>query len=147
MAKKKKIKSHVKRLKIQQKKHPVSPAKYKKKLRIARRKDFFRRLWKVLAVFAIVVVALFLAGNYVLYAKTGETLMSIAKDVKEVVENSTEDDFKYAETTYIYSEDGTQIAELAEDTDATFLEYDEIPAEVVNAFVAVEDRTFWTNSG
>ncbi|MCC8150719.1 MAG: transglycosylase domain-containing protein, partial [Lachnospiraceae bacterium] len=37
--------------------------------------------------------------------------------------------------------------ELAEDPDATFLEYAEIPAYVVNAFVAVEDRTFWTNSG
>ncbi|MCD8217040.1 MAG: transglycosylase domain-containing protein [Clostridiales bacterium] len=147
MAKKKKIKSHVKRLKIQQKKHPVSQAKYKEKLRIARRKDFFRRLWKVLVVFAIAVVALFLAGNYLLYAKTGETLMSIAEEAKEVVENSTEDDFKYAETTYIYSENGTKIAELSEDTDATFLEYDEIPANVVNAFVAVEDRTFWTNSG
>ncbi|MCD8364250.1 MAG: transglycosylase domain-containing protein [Clostridiales bacterium] len=145
--KKKKIKSHVKRLKIQQQKHPVSPAKYKQKLRIARRKDFFRRFWKVIAVLAIAVAALFLAGNYVLYARTGETLMSIAEEAKEVVENSSEDDFRYAETTYVYSEDGTQLAELAEDTDATFLEYDEIPADVVNAFVAVEDRTFWTNSG
>ncbi len=90
---------------------------------------------------------LFLGANVFLYQKTGETLLSIAKDAQEVVANSTEEDFRYAETTYIYSDDGTQIAELAEDTDATFLEYEEIPADVVNAFVAVEDRTFWTNSG
>ncbi|MCD8231306.1 MAG: transglycosylase domain-containing protein [Clostridiales bacterium] len=145
--KKKKIKSHVKRLKIQQKKHPVSPAKYKKKLRIARRKDFFRRLRIVLGVIVLALVLLFLGGNALLYQKTGETLLSIAQDAKEVVADSTEDDFKYAETTYVYSDDETLIAELAEDTDATFLEYDEIPADVVNAFVAVEDRTFWTNSG
>ncbi|MCD7922873.1 MAG: transglycosylase domain-containing protein [Clostridiales bacterium] len=144
---KKKIKSHVKRLKLQQKKNPMSQKKYKQKLRIARRKDFFRCLWKVLLAVCIALVAVFLVGNLMLHAKTGETLFSIAQEAKELVENSTEDDFKYAETTYVYSADGTKIAELAEDTDATFLEYDEIPADVVNAFVAVEDRTFWTNSG
>ncbi|MCD7864654.1 MAG: transglycosylase domain-containing protein, partial [Clostridiales bacterium] len=149
MAKKRRktTKSHVKRLKMQQKKNPVSQKKYKEKLRIARRKDFFRRLWKVILAVCIALVALFLAGNLALYAKTGETLFSIAQEAKELVENSTEDDFKYAETTYVYSADGIKIAELAEDTDATFLTYDEIPADVVNAFVAVEDRTFWTNSG
>ncbi|MCD8323422.1 MAG: transglycosylase domain-containing protein [Clostridiales bacterium] len=148
MAKKKKqIKSHVKRLKIQQQKHPVSREKYREKLRIARRKDFFRRFWKAVGVFFIVIAALFAAGNLFLYQKTGETLFSIAKDAKETVADSTEEDFMYAQTTYVYSADGTQIAELAEDTDATFLEYDEIPANVVNAFVAVEDRSFWTNSG
>ncbi|MCC8017674.1 MAG: transglycosylase domain-containing protein, partial [Lachnospiraceae bacterium] len=145
--KKKQIKSHVKRLKIQQQKHPVSREKYREKLRIARRKDFFRRFWKAVGVFLIVIAALFAAGNLFLYQKTGETLFSIAKDAKETVADSTEEDFMYAQTTYVYSADGTQIAELAEDTDATFLEYDEIPANVVNAFVAVEDRSFWTNSG
>ncbi len=144
---KKKIKSHVKRLKLQQKRNPMSPGKYQKKLRIARRKDFFRILWKTVAVVCIVIAAVFAAANIMLYQRTGETLMSISRDAREQVENSTEDDFKYAETSYIYSADGTKIAELAEDTDATFLTYDEIPADVVNAFVSVEDRTFWKNSG
>ncbi|MCD7981867.1 MAG: transglycosylase domain-containing protein [Clostridiales bacterium] len=144
---KKKIRSHVKRLKLQQKRNPMSTKKYQEKLRIARRKDFFRCLWKAVLAVCIVIVAVFLAANFMLYRQTGETLVSISRDAKELVENSTEDDFKYAETSYIYSADGTKIAELAEDTDATFLTYDEIPADVVNAFVSVEDRTFWTNSG
>ncbi len=145
--KKKPIKSHVKRLKMQQERHPVSQAKYREKLRIARRKDFFRRFWKVLAAIGIFLVAVFLLGNLVMYKKTGETVMSCAREAKQIVEASTEDDFKLAQPTHIFSADGTELAELAEDEDGSYLSYDEIPADVVNAFVAVEDRTFWKNSG
>lgn len=145
--KKKKIRSHVKRLKLQQKRNPMSPAKYKKKLRIARRKDFFRNFAKVIVILCIAFLALFAAGNLMLYKATGETLFSCMKEAQEIVAASTEDDFKYAQTTYIYSDDGTRLAELSEDVDATYLSYDEIPVDVVNAFVAVEDRTFWTNGG
>ena len=31
--------------------------------------------------------------------------------------------------------------------DATYLDYENIPIDAVNAFVAIEDRTFWDNSG
>lgn len=145
--KKKKIKSHVKRLKLQQQKNPMSPAKYRKKLRVARRKDFFRNFSKAIIIVCVVFLALFGAANLLLYKSTGETLFSCMTEAREIVEAGSKDDFRYAQTSYIYSSDGTKIAELAEDTDATYLTYDEIPADVVNAFVAVEDRTFWTNGG
>jgi membrane peptidoglycan carboxypeptidase len=145
--KKKKIKSHVKRLKIQQKKHPMSPEKYKQKLRVAKRKDFFRVFRRVVLVLCALVVVLFGAGNYMLKQKTGENLFECMADAKQMVEASSVDTFRLSETSYIYSDDGTQIAKLAESDDATYLEYDEIPADVVNAFVAVEDRSFWTNDG
>lgn len=145
--KKKKIRSHVKRLKLQQKRNPMSPAKYKKKMRIARRKDFFRNFAKVIVILCIVFLALFAAGNFLLYRSTGETLFSCLKEAQQTVAASTEDDFKYAQTTYIYSDDGTELADLSEDVDATYLSYEEIPVDVVNAFVAVEDRTFWSNGG
>ena len=66
---------------------------------------------------------------------------------KDLVDSSTPDTFRLAQTSYIYSDDGTQLAALAESEDATYLSYEDIPADVVNAFVSVEDRTFWNNSG
>lgn len=145
--KKKKIKSHVKRLQIQQKRNPMSPEKYKKKLRIARRKDFFRNFGKVILGLCIVFLVLFAAGNMMLKKVTGQTLFGIMAEAKQLVEESTPDTFRLSETSYIYSDDGTELAKLSEDDDATYLEYDEIPADIVNAFVAVEDRSFWTNGG
>lgn len=145
--KKKKIKSHVRRLQIQQKRNPMSPEKYKKKLRIARRKDFFRNFGKVVLGLCIVFLVLFAAGNVMLKKMTGQTLFGIMAEAKQVVEESTPDTFRLSETSYIYSDDGTELAKLAEDDDATYLTYDEIPTDIVNAFVAVEDRSFWTNGG
>lgn len=145
--KKKKVRSHVKRVKLQQKKNPVSQEKYEKRLKVARKKDFFRRLRNVIVILAIAFCALFAAGNLMLKKATGQTLIDCMREAKDLVDSSTPDTFRLAQTSYIYSDDGTQLAALAESEDATYLGYEDIPADVVNAFVSVEDRTFWNNSG
>ena len=145
--KKKKVRSHVKRVKLQQKKNPVSQEKYEKRLKVARKKDFFRRLRNVILILAIAFCALFAAGNLMLKKATGQTLIGCMREAKDLVDSSTQDTFRLAQTSYIYSDDGTQLAALAESEDATYLGYEDIPADVVNAFVSVEDRTFWNNSG
>lgn len=145
--KKKKVRSHVKRVKLQQKKNPVSQEKYEKRLKVARKKDFFRRLRNVILILAIAFCALFAAGNLMLKEATGQTLIGCMREAKDLVDSSTPDTFRLAQTSYIYSDDGTQLAALAESEDATYLSYEDIPADVVNAFVSVEDRTFWNNSG
>lgn len=145
--KKKKVRSHVKRVKLQQKKNPVSQEKYEKRLKVARKKDFFRRLRNVILILAIAFCALFAAGNLMLKKATGQTLIGCMREAKDLVDSSTPDTFRLAQASYIYSDDGTQLAALAESEDATYLSYEDIPADVVNAFVSVEDRTFWNNSG
>ena len=145
--KKKKVRSHVKRVKLQQKKNPVSQEKYEKRLKVARKKDFFRRLRNVIVILAIAFCALFAADNLMLKKATGQTLIGCMREAKNLVDSSTPDTFRLAQTSYIYSDDGTQLAALAESEDATYLSYEDIPADVVNAFVSVEDRTFWNNSG
>lgn len=145
--KNKKVRSHVKRVKLQQKKNPVSQEKYEKRLKVARKKDFFRRLRNVILILAIAFCALFAAGNLMLKKATGQTLIGCMREAKDLVDSSTPDTFRLAQTSYIYSDDGTQLAALAESEDATYLSYEDIPADVVNAFVSVEDRTFWNNSG
>ncbi len=148
MAKKQKLpKSHVKRLKLYQAEHPMSPEKYRKKLRIARRKNFFRIFWRVVLIVVVALVVIFFGVNYWLYRQSGETLWSYAQEAEEIVEESSPEDFMYAESSYIYSSNGTKLAELSEDMDVTYLSYNEIPSDVVEAFVAVEDRSFWTNDG
>ena len=133
----------MKYVKQQQKKNPVSEEKYQKRLRVARKKDNMRRLRNFFIILAVLVLALFIGGNVMLKKATGQTLFGCMKEAKELVDESTPETFRLAQTSYIYSDDGTQLAALSEDVDATYLEYDQIPADVVNAFVAVEDRTFW----
>ncbi len=119
----------------------------KKKKPRSRGRHGFRWLRAVILTLVALVVLGFFGANYLMYRRTGETLWSCAREARERVEESSPEDFMYAEPSQIYSADGTRMAELSEEEEATFLSYEEIPADVINAFVAVEDRTFWTNSG
>ena len=65
----------------------------------------------------------------------------------QAVNNSTYESFKLTESSYVYNSDGELLAKLKADMDSKYLKYKDIPVEVVNAFVAVEDRTFWDNPG
>lgn len=66
---------------------------------------------------------------------------------EEAVKDTTADTFRYNETSVIYDKTGKVMATLSEDRDTEYLSYEDIPMDVVNAFIAIEDRTFWTNPG
>lgn len=112
-----------------------------------KRKKKGRILLNIVLILIILAAALFAGVNWYIYKNTGQTVWACAKDAKELVDKSTSDDFKLSSTSYIYSSDGTELAKLHENTDATYLKYADIPEDVVNAFVSVEDQTFWTNQG
>ena len=64
-----------------------------------------------------------------------------------VAMNSVPEDFALTESSTIYSRTGNPLATLALDSDLTYTDYDAIPDTVKQAFIAIEDRTFWTNEG
>ena len=139
--------SRVKRVKIAQRKKPLSKKEYKRQLAIARRIDFFRNFLIVIVVIIGLLAAGFVGGNMYLKKESGMNLFEMADDAKQIVADSRPEDFRLAESSYVYDSDGNQIAELSSDTDATYLKYDQIPEDVINAFVAIEDRTYWENEG
>lgn len=64
-----------------------------------------------------------------------------------IVNESTEETFRPEEATYIYDSAGELLVKLRGNQDADYLEYNSIPGIAVDAFIAVEDRNFWDNSG
>lgn len=64
-----------------------------------------------------------------------------------VVNNSSIDDFQINESSTIYDSNKKVIAVLKDGADLHYISYDKIPKDVVNAFIAIEDRTFWDNDG
>ncbi|MBP5707798.1 MAG: transglycosylase domain-containing protein, partial [Alphaproteobacteria bacterium] len=48
--------------------------------------------------------------------------------------------------TRLYAADGSLLIEYAEER-RVFIDYDDMPAQLVNAFVAAEDQNFWTHPG
>ncbi len=104
----------------------------------------------IVLIIIIVLCAIFLGGLGLLSAKYGinpKTIMQYKKEAAQLVAASTAETFRPNKASFIYSDDEEVIAKLYQDEESTYLTFDQIPKDVINAFVAVEDRTFWENSG
>lgn len=64
-----------------------------------------------------------------------------------IIAKSTEADFKINEGSIIYASDNTVLANLYQNRNLEYLDFEDIPKTVINAFVSVEDQSFWNNNG
>lgn len=68
-------------------------------------------------------------------------------EAEELVANSSASTFYTENTGYIYAADGTEIAVLRANGYSNYLESKDIPDNVKNAFVAIEDKRFYKHHG
>lgn len=113
--------------------------------------DLFRIIY---FIFRSILVLLFFTGiaavvfaAYLWFSKFEPIYQDYYAEALEYVENSTEETFRMAEPSFVYDSSGQVLAKLKGTGDSEYLEYSEIPSYAVDAFVAVEDRTFWENEG
>ncbi len=103
--------------------------------------NFFIKLVFLLIITAFIASA---AGAVYLYSSI---CLPIENEMRQVAVSSNFADFSMGEASYIYDVSGNMIAKVSGEDDGVYLEYKNIPGDVVNAFIAVEDRTFWKNDG
>lgn len=99
-----------------------------------------------LIMFIIILIAVGVAA-YAVYQKFVPKIESYYEYACKVVEKSTLEDFKSEQTSFIYDSRGNQIAKLSTDRDVNYVEYKDIPKQVVDAVVSIEDRRFWEHHG
>ena len=121
--------------------------KKKKSMKKKKKRRVLRIIRNILLILVILAAVVIIAALLWFKNTYGISVIECAQEAEQLVEESTEEDFVTNSASTIYSDDGTELADLYEDTESTYLTFDEIPTDVLNAFVAVEDRTFWTNSG
>lgn len=101
--------------------------------------------------FIIACILLFLPlgiiAGLVVYSKVKPIYDEYNSMATEMVDNSSIDTFKNEEATYIYDSNNVVIAKLRGDKNSEYIDYENINPYVVEAYVAVEDRTFWENPG
>ena len=69
------------------------------------------------------------------------------KEAEHVIANSGANDFKKHQNSIIYDKNGKVLVNLSENANSKYLIYQDIPQNVQNAFIAVEDRAFWKHHG
>ena len=121
---------------LAQDKHPVLPvyiieviaALFLDVLRIAAR--------FICSVLIIVIASSSILGGIVFY-KLKPVYENYMDEAKAVVEKTSKDTFRCNETTIIYDKDGKVLADLSKDRVATYLPYQDIPKQAVQAFVSI----------
>lgn len=101
---------------------------------------FFKALFRVLFLGILVVIVCCMVMVAIIFTKYNTKANSILED-------SSSEDFTLDQGSTIYDSNGDELTTLSKGTNLTYLEYDDIPEDVINAFVAVEDQSFWTNNG
>lgn len=92
-------------------------------------------------------VTIGIAGMITAYIKVYPIYLDYNKTTDEMINNCSEETFRLEEPSFIYDSSGDVLVRLKGNQDSTYIKYDKIPENVINAFVAVEDRTFWENPG
>ena len=106
--------------------------------------SFFRYLFRLVFLLLLLCVA----GGYWFYtAKLVPLYDKYNAETDKILINSTAEDFKISEGSIIYDNKYRVIADLYDTANNKYIEYKDIPENVVNAFVAIEDRTYWENEG
>ena len=104
----------------------------------------WKRFFKHLFVTLLLIFCIVMAGGGFLAWK----FYAICKEeVADLVADSTEKDFLPGQASYFYDASGNVLAKISGDEDSQYLPYEEIPKNAINAFIAIEDRTFWENNG
>lgn len=106
-------------------------------------KKTFKLIFSLIFFFCILGIL----GVSIVLIKLYPTYQDYKSFAVGIVAESTKEDFNISQTSSIYDNQGVLIAELYETAKARYLTFEEIPRNVVNAFVAVEDRSFWSNIG
>lgn len=118
----------------EEKKVKKTKKKSKKKNRVLRRVIFC-------------VLAVILAAGVVGSIKLGLTLIEMKKEAVKLVSSASRDTFKANQTTLVYDANGELITKLKGEKDVYYLDYDEIPEQVIDAVVSVEDSRFYEHNG
>jgi len=100
----------------------------------------------ILILLGLLIAAAMLSGVY-LYCRYRPVYDAYKADAVRVVAESSADIFMKNLSSYIYDDSGNLISRLSIDSDSDYLEYEEIPKTVIQAFTAVEDRNFWEHKG
>lgn len=71
-------------------------------------------------------------------------ILDSAPDISDIKDSVKLEEFQ----TTIYREDGSKLTTLSTaNSNRVYVEYDNIPEDMVNAFVAIEDERFWEHNG
>lgn len=106
-----------------------------------------RKLRLALKLIVLAILSVIVVGLVVFYIKYGRDIFRLQSEAKVLVKESSEDTFRQNLTTQVLDNKGKLIAKLKSEKDTYYLKIADIPKEIIDATVSIEDKQFYTHSG
>jgi len=116
-------------------------AKQKKKGKKYRGFRLFVKIQIILILLVLAALALYYFGGY------AKKINDLKADAYSLVHSSNEDTFKASQTSLVYDSKGDLISVLKGEKDMYYLEYEDIPSDVCDAMISIEDKKFYQHHG
>lgn len=112
-----------------------------------KRKKKYRGFWLFVKL-QIVLILLVMGGlAYYYFGGYASQVSAMHEEAVRFVKESTKDTFRAEQTSQVYDVNGTRIMSLRGTKDVSYLTSDEIPEEVKEAMVSIEDKKFYSHGG
>lgn len=115
--------------------------KSKKGAQIGSRIGLFFKVF--LLVGFMVAIGLF----FLFYIQYGRVILQMQKEAKNYVWSSTEDTFRQYQTSIFYDSRGEVISTLSGERELYYVKYEDIPANIIDAIVTIEDKRYFEHEG
>lgn len=81
------------------------------------------------------------------YFRYKDTVCGMYREAERFVKASTEETFRFSETSTVYAADGSILSRLKGEKDTTYIEYEKLPEMVCAAMISIEDKRFFQHDG
>jgi len=71
----------------------------------------------------------------------------LKQEAEQYVNASSDDTFKQSKTTLVYDTNGNELCKIKSDKELYYISYSEIPQNLINSFIVMEDKNFYSHSG
>lgn len=102
---------------------------------------------KLVTRILLLIVSLLAATILIIISPYIIKIRNIEREMSEIANSATADTFRTSETSICYDAYGNELAKFSGIKDLYYVTSDEIPEYVKNAFVVMEDRSFYDHSG
>jgi len=106
-----------------------------------KKKEKNSSFWQVIKIILIVIIVMGLIGVGIFYFY----VMNVIKDVEPIDPSRIEETL--TENSIIVDDQGQVLEQVDDGSLRTIINYEDMSPTLINAFVAVEDKTFWEHNG
>lgn len=101
---------------------------------------------EIIKLISFLIVFVIICVGYYVFVKYPD-LMKWYEVAIKTIDSSDRETFRPAEASLIYDKNGNVLGKLMPETESNYKTYDEIPEDICNAMISIEDKTFFDNNG